>query len=120
MYKCVVYKWFISLPLKQTSVWPNWYGVQEDLSVEEPAPTLPPAPSFSHLDMPPPYEAVSGGNLAELAAMFPFFVKKKPSRGSAGGTSRTLATARAAEHVSPPLCVGGETAAAPSFSPKPR
>uniref|UniRef100_A0A3B5KL76 Si:dkey-118j18.2 n=1 Tax=Takifugu rubripes TaxID=31033 RepID=A0A3B5KL76_TAKRU len=45
----------------QTSVWPNWYGVQDDLSVEEPAPTLPPASSFSHLDMPPPpYEAVSG------------------------------------------------------------
>lgn len=50
-------------PLKQTSVWPNWYGVQDDLSVEEPAPTLPRVSSFSHLDMPPPpYEAVSAGN----------------------------------------------------------
>lgn len=44
----------------QTSVWPSWYGVQDDLSVEEPSTTLPPAASFSHLDMPPPYEAVSG------------------------------------------------------------
>ncbi|XP_034416092.1 uncharacterized protein si:dkey-118j18.2 [Cyclopterus lumpus] len=44
----------------QTSVWPSWYGVQEDLSVEEPSTNLPPAASSSHLDMPPPYEAVSG------------------------------------------------------------
>ncbi|XP_041669670.1 uncharacterized protein si:dkey-118j18.2 [Cheilinus undulatus] len=44
----------------QTSVWPSWYGVQDDLSVEEPSTALPPAASFSHLDMPPPYEAVSG------------------------------------------------------------
>ncbi|XP_068199964.1 uncharacterized protein si:dkey-118j18.2 [Antennarius striatus] len=44
----------------QTSVWPSWYGLQDDLSVEEPSTTLPPAASFSQLDMPPPYEAVSG------------------------------------------------------------
>nr|XP_046227550.1 uncharacterized protein si:dkey-118j18.2 [Scatophagus argus] len=44
----------------QTSVWPSWYGVQDDLSLEEPPTALPPAASFSHLDMPPPYEAVSG------------------------------------------------------------
>uniref|UniRef100_A0A3Q3QIP8 Uncharacterized protein n=1 Tax=Monopterus albus TaxID=43700 RepID=A0A3Q3QIP8_MONAL len=44
----------------QTSVWPSWYGVQDDLSIEEPSATLPPAPSFSQLDVPPPYEAVSG------------------------------------------------------------
>lgn len=44
----------------QTSVWPSWYGVQDDLSIEEPSTTLPPAASFSQLDMPPPYEAVSG------------------------------------------------------------
>ncbi|XP_039982427.1 uncharacterized protein si:dkey-118j18.2 [Xiphias gladius] len=44
----------------QTSVWPSWYGVQDDLSIEEPSTALPPATSFSHLDMPPPYEAVSG------------------------------------------------------------
>ncbi|XP_056289519.1 uncharacterized protein si:dkey-118j18.2 [Pseudoliparis swirei] len=44
----------------QTSVWPSWYGVQEDLSVEEPSTNLPPAASFSDMDMPPPYEAVSG------------------------------------------------------------
>nr|XP_057916777.1 uncharacterized protein si:dkey-118j18.2 [Doryrhamphus excisus]XP_057916778.1 uncharacterized protein si:dkey-118j18.2 [Doryrhamphus excisus] len=44
----------------QASLWPSWYGVQEDLSVEEPSTALPPAPSFSQLDMPPPYDAVSG------------------------------------------------------------
>ncbi|XP_041824339.1 uncharacterized protein si:dkey-118j18.2 [Melanotaenia boesemani] len=44
----------------QTSAWPNWYGVQDDLSIEEPSPALPPTTSISHLDMPPPYEAVSG------------------------------------------------------------
>uniref|UniRef100_A0A3B5B7T0 Si:dkey-118j18.2 n=1 Tax=Stegastes partitus TaxID=144197 RepID=A0A3B5B7T0_9TELE len=44
----------------QTSVWPSWYGVQDDLSIEEPPTALPPAASFSQLDMPPPYEAVSG------------------------------------------------------------
>lgn len=41
----------------QTSV---WMTVQDDLSIEEPSNALPPAASFSHLDMPPPYEAVSG------------------------------------------------------------
>eukprot|EP00064_Thunnus_orientalis_P009118 superscaffoldBa00001138_g9141 len=45
---------------EQTSVWPSWYGVQDDLSIEEPSTALPPAASFSNLDMPPPYEAVSG------------------------------------------------------------
>ncbi|XP_053268183.1 uncharacterized protein si:dkey-118j18.2 [Limanda limanda] len=44
----------------QTSVWPSWYGVQDELSIEEPSTTLPPTSSVSHLDMPPPYEAVSG------------------------------------------------------------
>ncbi|XP_047424334.1 uncharacterized protein si:dkey-118j18.2 [Mugil cephalus] len=44
----------------QTSIWPSWYGVQDDLSIEEPSTVLPPAPSFTQLDMPPPYEAVSG------------------------------------------------------------
>ncbi|XP_033988364.1 uncharacterized protein si:dkey-118j18.2 isoform X1 [Trematomus bernacchii] len=45
----------------QTSVWPSWYGAQDDLSTEEPSATaLPPDASFSQLDMPPPYEAVSG------------------------------------------------------------
>lgn len=44
----------------QTSVWPSWYNVQDDLSLEEPSTALPPAASFSQLDMPPPYEAVSG------------------------------------------------------------
>lgn len=44
----------------QTSVWPSLYGVQDDLSIEEPSTALPPAASYSHLDMPPPYETVSG------------------------------------------------------------
>ncbi|XP_077364603.1 uncharacterized protein LOC144009020 isoform X1 [Festucalex cinctus] len=48
----------------QTSLWPSWYGVPDDLSQEEPStappPPPPPAVSFSHLDMPPPYDAVSG------------------------------------------------------------
>ncbi|XP_012712796.1 uncharacterized protein si:dkey-118j18.2 [Fundulus heteroclitus] len=44
----------------QTSVWPSWYGVQDDLSAEEPSSALPPTASFSHLERPPPYEAVSG------------------------------------------------------------
>ena len=46
----------VSCVMQQTSVWPNWYGAQDDLSIEEPS------ASYSHLDMPPPYEAVSGGN----------------------------------------------------------
>lgn len=46
----------------QTSVWPSLYGVQDDLSIEEPSAALPPAASLSNLDMPPPYEAVSGGD----------------------------------------------------------
>ncbi|XP_054478936.1 uncharacterized protein si:dkey-118j18.2 isoform X1 [Anoplopoma fimbria] len=50
----------VSADLQQTSVWPSWYGVQDDLSIEEPSAAPPPAASFSHLDMPPPYEAVSG------------------------------------------------------------
>ncbi|XP_076014192.1 uncharacterized protein LOC143006793 [Genypterus blacodes] len=45
----------------QTSIWPSWYGVQDDPSTDEPSTaTVPPAASLSHLDMPPPYEAVSG------------------------------------------------------------
>lgn len=31
----------------------------DDLSIEEGSSALPPAPAFSHLDMPPPYDAVS-------------------------------------------------------------
>lgn len=45
----------------QTSIWPSWYGVQDDGSVGEPSASLPPSSSLSQLDMPPPYEAVSGG-----------------------------------------------------------
>ncbi|KPP64159.1 hypothetical protein Z043_117528, partial [Scleropages formosus] len=45
---------------QNTSIWPSWYGIQDDSSVGEPSASLPPAPSYTHLDVPPPYEAVSG------------------------------------------------------------
>ncbi|XP_067107872.1 uncharacterized protein si:dkey-118j18.2 [Osmerus mordax] len=45
-----------------SSIWPSWYGVQDEGSVGEPSAALPPAASFSQLDMPPPYEAVSGAD----------------------------------------------------------
>ncbi|XP_066577461.1 uncharacterized protein LOC136767509 isoform X2 [Amia ocellicauda] len=48
---------------QNTSIWPSWYGVQDDSSVGEPSGSLPPAPSYSHLDVPPPYEAVSGNDM---------------------------------------------------------
>ncbi|MGH0180429.1 UNVERIFIED_CONTAM: hypothetical protein FKN15_004246 [Acipenser sinensis] len=44
---------------QNTSIWPSWYGVQDDVSVGEPSGSLPPAPAYSHVDVPPPYEAVS-------------------------------------------------------------
>ncbi|XP_078543840.1 uncharacterized protein LOC144829014 isoform X2 [Lissotriton helveticus] len=44
-------------------VWSNWYGVQDDTSVGEPSGTLPPAPSYTQLEVPPPYEAVSSDDL---------------------------------------------------------
>lgn len=50
----------------QTSIWPSWYGVQDDGSVGEPSASLPPSSSLSQLDMPPPYEAVSGGKTDSL------------------------------------------------------
>ncbi|KAG2458417.1 ZNFX1 protein, partial [Polypterus senegalus] len=43
--------------------WPSWYGIQDDSSVGEAAGSLPPAPSYSHLDVPPPYEVVTGDDL---------------------------------------------------------
>ena len=46
---------------QQTSIWPSWYGVQDEGSMEEPSTNQPSAAAFSQLDMPPPYEAVSGG-----------------------------------------------------------
>ncbi|XP_036378314.1 uncharacterized protein si:dkey-118j18.2 isoform X2 [Megalops cyprinoides] len=48
---------------QNTSIWPSWYGIQDDSSVGEPSASLPPAPSYTHLDVPPPYEAVSGYDL---------------------------------------------------------
>ncbi|XP_072556212.1 uncharacterized protein [Paramormyrops kingsleyae] len=47
---------------QNTSIWPSWYGVQDDSSVGEPSASLPPAPSYTHLDVPPPYEAVLGSD----------------------------------------------------------
>ncbi|XP_045566586.1 uncharacterized protein [Salmo salar] len=48
---------------QNTSIWPSWYGVQDEGSVGESSASLPPAAvSFSHLDMPPPYQAVSGAD----------------------------------------------------------
>lgn len=58
---------FVSLSISpQTSIWPSWYGVQDEESVGEPSTSPPPAASFSHMDMPPPYEAVSGGNTCRI------------------------------------------------------
>ncbi|XP_060755978.1 uncharacterized protein si:dkey-118j18.2 isoform X2 [Neoarius graeffei] len=48
---------------QNTSIWSNWYGVQDEGSVGEPSVSLPPSSSLSHLDLPPPYEAVSGEDL---------------------------------------------------------
>ncbi|KAI5617113.1 hypothetical protein C0J50_23366, partial [Silurus asotus] len=47
---------------QNTSIWPNWYGVQDDGSVGEPSVSLPPSSSLTQLDLPPPYEAVSGAD----------------------------------------------------------
>ncbi|CAH2283723.1 WW domain binding 1-like [Pelobates cultripes] len=47
---------------QNAAVWANWYGVQEDSSVGEPSATLPPAPSYSQLEVPPPYEAISAAD----------------------------------------------------------
>ncbi|KAM4688601.1 uncharacterized protein O3C94_006770 isoform 1-T2 [Discoglossus pictus] len=47
---------------QNASVWANWYGVQDDSSVGEPSASLPPAPSYSQLEVPPPYEAVSAAD----------------------------------------------------------
>lgn len=44
------------------SVWANWYGVQDDSSLGEPSASLPPAPSYSQLEVPPPYEAISAAD----------------------------------------------------------
>lgn len=47
---------------QNTSIWPSWYGIQDDSSVGEPSASLPPVPSYTHLDVPPPYEVVSGSD----------------------------------------------------------
>uniref|UniRef100_A0A8C4RUK3 Si:dkey-118j18.2 n=1 Tax=Erpetoichthys calabaricus TaxID=27687 RepID=A0A8C4RUK3_ERPCA len=48
---------------RQSANWPSWYGIQDDSSIGEAAGSLPPAPSYSHLDVPPPYEVVTGDDL---------------------------------------------------------
>ncbi|XP_061569406.1 uncharacterized protein si:dkey-118j18.2 [Cololabis saira] len=99
----------------QTSVWPSWYVVQDDLSVEEPSPALPPDTSFSHLDMPPPYEAVSGDDnlkpppYSECAqgddanASCP---SRDPPLISEGGTSVSINEAPPPYTLSPPALLG--------------
>lgn len=47
---------------QNSSIWPSWYGVQDEGSIGEPSASLPQDSSLSHLDTPPPYEAVSGAN----------------------------------------------------------
>ncbi|CAJ0926263.1 unnamed protein product [Ranitomeya imitator] len=58
----------------QPSVWANWYGVQDDSSLGEPSASLPPAPSYSQLEVPPPYEAVSAASVLR-----PLHIKRRCS-----------------------------------------
>lgn len=74
----------VSISLQQTSVWPSLYGVQDDLSIEEPSAALPPAASLSNLDMPPPYEAVSGGSATQ-----PNAGQRSPTQPNTGQRSPT-------------------------------
>ncbi|XP_072416745.1 uncharacterized protein [Chiloscyllium punctatum] len=48
---------------QNSPMWYSWYGGQDDNSVGEPSGSLPPAPSYSQLEVPPPYEAVSRDDL---------------------------------------------------------
>ncbi|XP_060706273.1 uncharacterized protein si:dkey-118j18.2 isoform X2 [Hemiscyllium ocellatum] len=52
--------------LVYSPMWYSWYGGQDDNSVGEPSGSLPPAPSYSQLEVPPPYEAVSRGQSDDL------------------------------------------------------
>nr|XP_061821589.1 uncharacterized protein si:dkey-118j18.2 [Nerophis lumbriciformis]XP_061821590.1 uncharacterized protein si:dkey-118j18.2 [Nerophis lumbriciformis] len=91
----------------QASLWPSWYGVPDDLSVEEPSTPLPPAPSFSHLDMPPPYDAVSGED--EL---------KPPPYSECADADQTDA-ARPSHHISEGGDSRGVNEAPPPYTPSP-
>uniref|UniRef100_A0A672T114 Uncharacterized protein n=1 Tax=Sinocyclocheilus grahami TaxID=75366 RepID=A0A672T114_SINGR len=57
-----IYRYIYIINIHSTHLYIIWYGVQDDGSVGEPSESLPPSSSLSHLDMPPPYEAVSGAN----------------------------------------------------------
>uniref|UniRef100_A0A3B3ZQB7 Uncharacterized protein n=1 Tax=Periophthalmus magnuspinnatus TaxID=409849 RepID=A0A3B3ZQB7_9GOBI len=50
---------YLNQMCERRSAWFSAMFMCEDLSVEEASSALPTAPSFSHLDMPPPYDAVS-------------------------------------------------------------
>uniref|UniRef100_A0A4W5JRM6 Si:dkey-118j18.2 n=1 Tax=Hucho hucho TaxID=62062 RepID=A0A4W5JRM6_9TELE len=92
-----------------TSIWPSWYGVQDEESVGEPSTSLPPAASFSHTDMPPPYEAVSGAD------------DLKPPPYSEFAQSGAMDTSRPSHHalLPPPLSEGGDSASIISEAPPP-
>ncbi|XP_048472088.1 uncharacterized protein si:dkey-118j18.2 [Rhincodon typus] len=51
---------------QNSPMWYSWYGGQDDSSVGEPSGSLPPAPSYSQLEVPPPYEAVSRAHSDDL------------------------------------------------------
>ncbi|XP_067912194.1 uncharacterized protein si:dkey-118j18.2 [Heterodontus francisci] len=51
---------------QNSPMWYSWYGGQDDSSIGEPSGSLPPAPSYSQLEVPPPYEAVSRGQTDDL------------------------------------------------------
>ncbi|XP_062925879.1 uncharacterized protein si:dkey-118j18.2 isoform X2 [Mobula hypostoma] len=48
---------------QSSPMWYSWYGGQDDASVGEPSGSLPHAPSYSQLEVPPPYEAVPRDDL---------------------------------------------------------
>lgn len=101
---------------QNTSIWPSWYGVQDEGSVGESSASLPPAAvSFSHLDMPPPYQAVSGAD------------DLKPPPYSEVAQSDAMDTSRPSHHalLPPPLSEGGDSAsiiseAPPPYTPQPQ
>ncbi|XP_037829126.1 uncharacterized protein si:dkey-118j18.2 [Kryptolebias marmoratus] len=99
----------------QTSVWPSWYGVQDDVSIEEPATTLPPAVSYTQLEMPPPYEAVSGEDdlkpppYSECAQSDEVGAPRPPRDTPPvfeGGNSNRIADAPPPYTLTPPTLVG--------------
>ncbi|XP_072880191.1 uncharacterized protein [Hemitrygon akajei] len=51
---------------QNSPMWYSWYGGQDDGSVGEPSGSLPHAPSYSQLEVPPPYEAVPRGQTDDL------------------------------------------------------